>query len=72
MCNSKHLLFQHDYLAEIKERLSGKSGILNVSHIHRQTGVPRTVIQTFINGNIPSTSFNNIVVLYKYIEEQNI
>lgn len=70
--NPKHLLFQHDYLKEISERLSAKAKILNLSHIHRQTLVPRSVIRAFANGEVPSTSFNNIVKLYKYIEEQHI
>lgn len=71
--NFKHLLFQHDYLLEIKSRLSAKAGVLNVSYIHRQTGVSRPVIQAFVNGEVPTNiSFANVVKLYKYIEEQNI
>lgn len=71
--NPKHTLFQHDFVLEIKSRLSAKAGVLNVSYIHRQTGVSRPVIQSFINGNVPSNiSFANVVKLYKYIEEQNI
>lgn len=71
--NSKHLLFKHDYLLEIKCRLSAKAGVLNVSYIHRQTGVSRPVIQAFINGEVPTNiSFANVVKLYKYIEEQKI
>lgn len=70
--NQLHVLFEHDYLTEIMQRLSAKSHILNVSSISRQTGVPRVVIQNFISGQIPKTSFTNVVALYKFIEEQNI
>lgn len=70
--NSKHVLFKHDYLNEIKERLTAKADLLNVSSISRQTNVPRTVIQSFMSGKIPNTNFNNIVALYRFIEEQNI
>lgn len=69
---NKKIIFEHDYLIEIKERLSAKANILNVSAIAKSTGLPRAVIVKFCNGEIPNTSFNNIVTLYKYIEEHNI
>lgn len=70
--NPNHVLFNHDYLIEIKERLSKKANILKISTIHTETGVSRFVISKFMAGEIPSTSFQNIVTLYRYLEENNI
>lgn len=70
--SNKHILFQHDYLEEIANRLSAKAHLLNISSISRQTGVPRGVIQSYMAGKIVNTNFKNVVALYKFIEEQNI
>lgn len=70
--SNKHILFQHDYLDEIANRLSAKAHLLNISSISRQTNVPRGVIQSFMAGKIVNTNFKNVVALYKFIEEQNI
>lgn len=70
--SNKNIIFEHDYLTEIKERLSKKANILKISTIHKETGVSRFVISQFMSGNIPSTSFENIVTLYKYLQDNNI
>lgn len=71
MSNTR-ILYTHDYLDEIMQRLKNKKDILNLASIHRNTGVPRPVLNKFINGEIPNTSFTNIVKLYEYLEEQQI
>lgn len=63
---------EFDYLENIRQRLSKKADILNISGIQRHTKVPRRVIATFMQGEIPNTSFSNIMALYTYLEEQNI
>lgn len=72
MTKETHIIFEHDYLTEIKSRLVAKANIINLAEMQRQTGVPRPVLKSFTLGIIPNTSFENIVKLYKYIEEQNI
>lgn len=69
---NKHIIFEHDYLNEIKDRLYAKADLLNISTIIKATGVPRRTILAFCKGQIPVTSFQNIVKLYKYIEQNNI
>lgn len=70
--NPKHMIFKYDYLTDIKDRLSQKAELFNASEIHRQTNVPRPVINQFMRGYIPNTSFSNIVKLYEYLETQNV
>ena len=65
----KTIIFKHDYLAEIRDILSSKNKILNVSTIAGQSGVPRSVVAKFAAGEIPNTSFENVVKLYKFITE---
>ena len=67
-----HILFEFDYLNDIKVRLHNKKSILNVSTIHKESGVPRRIIDHFISGEIPNISFKNTVKLYKYLEQHNI
>lgn len=69
---NKSIIYEHDYLSEIKLRLQNKAHILKISTIHKETKVSRFVISQFMNGKIPSTSFENIVKLYKYLNENNI
>lgn len=68
----KAIIYQYDYLNDIRKRLSAKSNILNASSIALNADIPRSVVTKFINNEIPNTSFENIVKLYKFIEEQNI
>lgn len=68
----KTIIYEHDYLTEIKERLSAKSAVINISSIAENADVPRAVVTKFANGQIANTSFENIVKLYKFITENNI
>lgn len=65
----KTIIYKHDYLAEISKVLSSKNKILNISVIADQAGVPRSVVTKFAYGEIPNTSFENVVKLYKFITE---
>lgn len=68
----KTIIYTHDYPCEIKDRLSAKVEILNISSIAEQAKVPRIIVMKFANGEIPNTSFENVVKLYKFIVENNI
>lgn len=68
----KTIIFEHDYLTEIRDRLSVKSDILNISNVADGATVPRSVVAKFAAGQIANTSFENIVKLYKFIVENNI
>lgn len=65
----KTIIYKHDYLAEISKVLSSKNKILNISVIADQANVPRSVVAKFASGEIPNTSFENVVKLYKFITE---
>lgn len=66
------IIYKHDYLKEICERLTAKAEILNISNLAEQAGVPRSVVANFAKGKIPTTSFENVVKLYKFLTENKI
>lgn len=66
------IIYKHDYLKEISDRLMAKAEILNISNLAEQAGVPRSVVANFAKGEIPTTSFENVVKLYKFLTENKI
>lgn len=66
------VLYKHDYLAEIIERLQSKADIINVSQISKKTGVSRFVLNQFLKGEKPNTSFENIVKLYEFLDQSSL
>lgn len=66
------IIYKHDYLKEISDRLTAKAEILNISNLAEQAGVPRSVVANFAKGKIPTSSFENVVKLYKFLTENKI
>lgn len=61
-----------DYMDYILSRLKGKGNVLNITYICKQTNVPRKVIEKLTSGEVPTTSYQNIVVLYDFVKINNI
>ena len=66
------VLYTYDYIGAIIQRLTAKRQYLNVSQISRDTGVSRAIISSLMNGERVNTSFENVVTLYKFLDDNRI
>ena len=68
----KSIIYKHDYCAEIISRLSSRKNVLNISAVVKETNVPRSVIESFIKGEIGKVNFEHVAALYKFLEDNQL